>query len=150
MPTRKQRRKAQKSRRHDLEYVYVDEEGNEVDVDPEDLKPAKRGTASADRSAAAGNTTAKRRNGKTPAGRGSQRPLRVPPEPSWPRAAKRAAMLGVFFVLVFGFVLRGKHSNPVGAVGIGVVYAIAFIPLQYFIDRTVYRAYLRRQATRKN
>jgi hypothetical protein len=59
-------------------------------------------------------------------------------------------MLGVFFVIVFGFLLRGKHSSPAGAVLIGVVYAIAFIPLQYFIDRTVYRAYLRRQGAKKS
>src|SRR2546421_3937213 len=135
MPTRKQRRREQKSRRHEWEYVYVDEEGNEVDVDPAELKPQR---------AVRRDLAAKSRNGKPGAG-GKQRPRRVPPEPSWPRAAKRAAMLGVFFVVVFGFVLRGKHSNPAGAVLIGVVYAIAFIPLQYFIDRTVYRAYLRRQ-----
>jgi hypothetical protein len=135
MPTRKQRRKEQKSRRHEYEYVYVDEEGNEVDVDPEDVKPQKL----------AARDSAKSRNGKAPAARGPQGSRRVPPMPSWPRAAKRAAILGVFFVIVFGFLLRGKNSNPSGAVLIGVVYAVAFIPLQYFIDRTVYRAYLRRQ-----
>jgi hypothetical protein len=135
MPTRKQRRREQKSRRHEWEYVYVDEEGNEVDVDPAEVKP-KKPEREATRSG----------NGKAPAGRGQQRrSQRVPPEPSWPRAAKRAAILGVFFVIVFGFLLRGKHSNPAGAILIAIVYAIAFIPLQYFIDRTVYRAYLRRQ-----
>jgi hypothetical protein len=134
MPTRKQRRREQKSRRHDWEYVYVDEEGNEVEVDPADLKPEK--TA---------RDAAKSRNGKPSKVGGRRGSQRVPPQPSWPRAAKRAAILGVFFVIVFGFLLRGKNSNPAGAVLIGVVYAIAFIPLQYFIDRTVYRAYLRRQ-----
>jgi hypothetical protein len=138
MPTRKQRRRQQKTRRHEYEYVYVDDEGREVDVDPAELKPAKGSRAQT-------GDAAKRRNGKAPA-RGAQRAIRVPPEPSWSRAVKRAAMLGVFFVIVFGFVLRGKHASPVGAVLIGVVYAIAFIPLQYFIDRVVYRAYLRRQA----
>jgi hypothetical protein len=140
MPTRKQRRREQKSRRHEYEYVYVDEEGNEVEVDPADLKPQKRPPQ---------NDAAKSRNGKAPAARAGQRPQRVPPVPSWQRAAKRAAMLGVFFVIVFGFLLRGKHSSPASAVFIGIVYAIAFIPLQYFIDRTVYRAYLRRQGAKK-
>src|SRR6266487_4334622 len=141
MPTRKQRRRQKKERRHEWEYVWVDEEGHEVDVDPEQLKQREkpqRGERSDD---------GKRRDGKAPA-RGGRRPTRVPPQPSWPRAAKRAAMLGVFFVVVFGFVLRGKHANPAGAVLIGVIYAVAFIPLQYFIDRTVYRAYLRRQETK--
>ena len=145
MPTRKQRRREQKSRRHEWEYVYVDDEGNEVDVDPADLKPERSGATRTARASAG-----KSRNGKAPAAGGKQRPLRIPPEPSWPRAAKRAAMLGVFFVVVFGFLLRGKHANPVSAVLIGVVYAIAFIPLQYFIDRTVYRAYLRRQGAKKS
>jgi hypothetical protein len=140
MPTRKQRRRQQKERRHEWEYVWVDEEGQEVDVDPEAPKRTK--APRAERSADAG-----RRNGKAPA-RGQQRAGRVPPQPSWSRAAKRAAMLGVFFVIVFGFVLRGKHSDPAGAVLIGVVYAIAFIPLQYFIDRVVYRSYLRRQESK--
>jgi len=140
MPTRKQRRRQQKERRHEWEYVWVDEEGQEVDVDPGAPKRTK--VTRAERSADAG-----RGNGKAPA-RGQRRAGRVPPQPSWPRAAKRAAMLGVFFVIVFGFVLRGKHADPAGAVLLGVVYAIAFVPLQYFIDRVVYRAYLRRQETK--
>ena len=141
MPTRKQRRRQQKERRHEWEYVWVDEEGQEVDVDPDELKQrakAQRAERSDD---------GKRRNGKSPA-RAGQRQTRVPPQPSWPRAAKRASVLGVFFVIVFGFVLRGKNTNASVAVLYGVIYAIAFIPLQYFIDRTVYRAYLRRQETK--
>ena len=40
MPTRKQRRKRQKDRRHEYEFVYVDEEGQEVEVDPEEVEQA--------------------------------------------------------------------------------------------------------------
>jgi hypothetical protein len=141
MPTRKQRRRQQKERRHDWEYVWVDEEGREVDVDPDQVKQqtkAQRAERSDD---------GKRRDGTAPA-RTGQRKTRVPPQPSWSRAVKRASVLGVFFVIVFGFVLRGKNTNPSVAVLYGVIYAIAFIPLQYFIDRTVYRAYLRRQETK--
>jgi hypothetical protein len=141
MPTRKQRKRQQKERRHEWEYVWVDDEGQEVEVDPKALKQDK--ATRADRT-----DPAKRRNGKAPA-RAQQSAKRVPPQPSWSRAAKRAAMLGVFFVVVFGFVLRGKHSDPAAAVLLGVVYAIAFVPLQYFIDRVVYRAYLRRQESRR-
>jgi hypothetical protein len=138
MPTRKQRRRQKKERRHEWEYVWVDEEGREVDVDPDQVKQqakAQRAERSED---------GKRRDGKATA-RTGQRQTRVPPQPSWSRAVKRASVLGVFFVIVFGFVLRGKNTNPSVAVLYGVIYAIAFIPLQYFIDRTVYRAYLRRQ-----
>jgi hypothetical protein len=135
MPTRKQRRRQQKTRRHDWEYVYVDEEGNEVDVDPEEVKAQKPERTDA----------RARRNGKAQAGR-QQTPRRVPQPPSWRRATKRAAILGVFFVVVFGFVLRGKDSNFAAAVGVGLIYAVAFIPMQYLIDRFTYRVYLRRQA----
>ena len=142
MPTRKQRRRQQKQRRHEWEYVWVDEEGQEVEVDPQALKQPK---GDREQRADAG----KRRNGKAPA-RAQQRTTRVPPQPSWSRAAKRAAMLGIFFVIIFGFLLRGKHSDPAAAVLLGIVYAIAFVPLQYFIDRVVYRAYLRRQEARRS
>src|SRR5947209_2741204 len=57
VPTRKQRRRQQKARRHEYEYVYVDDEGNEVEVDPAEL-PQKDG----DRSESRG-----RRNDKRPA-----------------------------------------------------------------------------------
>jgi hypothetical protein len=141
MPTRKQRRRQQKERRHEWEYVWVDEEGHEVEVDPQALNKDKAAPERTD--------TATRRNGKAPARRGQQGAARVPPQPSWSRAARRAAILGVFFVIVFGFLLRGKHADPASAVLLGVVYAIAFVPLQYFIDRVVYRAYLRRQETKR-
>ena len=136
MPTRKQRRRQQKSRRHEWEYVYVDDEGNEVEVDPDELEPSRPARA-------AGSNAVARRNGKAP---NARRPQRVPQPPSWRRAAKRAAILGVFFVVVFGFVLRGKNGSPAAAVGVGLIYAVAFVPMQYLIDRFTYRVYLKRQA----
>jgi hypothetical protein len=137
MPTRKQRRRQQKERRHEYEYVYVDSEGNEVDVDPDEIatqKPVRAAKADA----------AARKNGKAPDKR--QTPRRTPQPPSWRRAIKRAALLGIFFVVVFGFVLRGKNGSLPAAVGVGLIYAVAFVPMQYLIDRFTYRMYLRRQA----
>ena len=135
MPTRKQRRRRQKSRRHEWEYVYVDEEGREVAVDPTDVERPKA------------KQQQERRNGR-PA-QAKQRPRRVPQPPSWRRAAKRAALLGALFVVVFAFGLGGKNSNPFSAVLIGLIYAVAFVPLQYFIDKITYRAYVKRQAASK-
>ena len=40
MPTRKQRRRAQKERRHEYETVWVDAEGNELEEPPEELAAA--------------------------------------------------------------------------------------------------------------
>jgi hypothetical protein len=135
MPTRKQRRRQQKSRRHDWEYVYVDDEGHEVEVDEADLERAKDERPKAKQAD---------RNGRP--GDRKRRSRRVPQPPSWRRAAKRAALLGALFVVVFAFGLGGKNSNPAAAVAIGVIYAIAFVPLQYFIDKVTHRAYLKRQA----
>ena len=143
MPTRKQRRRQQKSRRHEWEYVYVDDEGREVEVDEAELEQPKE-----DRAKAKPKAQADRRNGR-PA-QGKQRQRRQPQPPSWPRAAKRAALLGALFVVVFAFGLGGKNSNPLNAVLIGVIYAIAFVPLQYFIDKMTYRAFLKRQAASKS
>jgi hypothetical protein len=141
MPTRKQRRRQQKSRRHEWEYVYVDDQGREVEVDPAEVEQTngekpKRGAA------------VERRNGRSAQARArvkQQRPRRTPQPPSWRRAAKRAAILGALFVVVFAFGLGGKNSNPLAAVLIGLIYATAFVPLQYFIDKVTYRSYLRRQ-----
>jgi hypothetical protein len=140
MPTRKQRRRQQKSRRHEWEYVYIDEEGREVEVDPEAPTRPKDEQPKA-------KQQADRRNGRPPDGK--RRPRRVPQPPSWRRAAKRAALLGALFVVVFAFGLGGKNNNPFAAVLIGLIYAVAFVPLQYFIDKVTYRAYLKRQAASK-
>jgi hypothetical protein len=120
--------------------VYVDEEGHEVEVDPAELEQSKDERPKT-------KQQADRRNGR-PA-QGKQRTRRVPQPPSWRRAAKRAALLGALFVVVFAFGLGGKNSNPLSAVLIGLVYATAFVPLQYFIDKVTYRAYLKRQAAPK-
>jgi hypothetical protein len=139
MPTRKQRRRRQKSQRHEWEYVYVDEEGREVEVGAAELEQPKDERPKA-------KQQADRRNGR-PA-QGKQRPRRTAQPPSWRRAAKRAALLGALFVVVFAFGLGGKNRNPLGAVLIGLIYAVAFVPLQYFIDKMTYRAYLKRQASK--
>jgi hypothetical protein len=140
MSTRKQRRRKQKPRRHEWEYVYVDEEGREVEVDPEAPTRPKDEQPKA-------KQQADRRNGRPPDGK--RRPRRVPQPPSWRRAVKRAALLGALFVVVFAFGLGGKNNNPLAAVLIGLIYAVAFVPLQYFIDKVTYRAYLKRQAASK-
>ena len=43
MPSRKQRKRVQKGRRHEYETVWVDSEGNELDEPPDDLpaRPAR-------------------------------------------------------------------------------------------------------------
>jgi len=124
MPSRKQRRRREKSFRHEYGFVTYDEEGNEVEVDPSELRPAKAEKPKA-----------------KPATR-SGRALREPPVPSWRRSVKRGLMWGgvLFVVVVFFF----KGQSLPGRIAVGLLYAAAFVPLTYWIDRIAYRSYLRR------
>jgi hypothetical protein len=50
--------------------------------------------------------------------------------------------MGGGMLLLFLFVLHG--GSLVQRLSIGIFYAVAFIPLTYFVDRTAYRANQRR------
>jgi hypothetical protein len=125
MPSRKQRRRRQKTFRHEYGFVTYDEEGNEVEVDASEVrekKPEKVKQAPA-RSQQRG------------------RAVREVSPPSWNRALRRGGMGGLMLVVVI-FFFKGM---PIAArVAWGVLYAVAFIPLTYWIDRTAYRSYLKR------
>jgi hypothetical protein len=128
VPTRKQRRRRAKDFRHDMRVFEVDAEGNEVPLaelrTPEERKPKP----------------AKQQQPRSKSGR----PLREPPQPSWQRAVRRGGAMGALMLVAFIFILR---SGPLPQrIGIGVFYALAFIPLTYWIDRTAYRTYQRRLA----
>jgi hypothetical protein len=129
MPTRKQRRRRDKDFRHDVRVFEVDEEGNEIPIAElrareESEKPPK--------------PQAKKQQAR------SRSAGRVVPEPSWERAVKRGGMMGGAMLLVFLFVLK---TGPLPQrIMIGVFYAVAFVPLTYWIDRTAYRSYHKRLA----
>jgi hypothetical protein len=132
MPTRKQRRRALKERRHEYETVWVDEEGNELEEPPEETAaaPAKRD-----------GSKPKAR----PAPQRGSRPGRVPPAPSWQRAAKRAVIIGVvIFVFIYVVGSKGGH-NLGGALLLSVLYTLLFIPFQFMIDRFAYNRWQRRE-----
>ena len=123
MPTRKQRRRAKKERRHEYETVWVDAEGNELDEPPEEelaATPAKREPPSPSR----------RR--KRPQQRGG-REIRVPPPPSWQRAAKRAGILGaVVFVFIYLVSAKNGGHNPASALLLALIYTLLFVPFQFY------------------
>jgi hypothetical protein len=130
MPTRKQKRRDAKSKRHEYEFVYVDDEGNEVEA-PDEPAPTRSS------------------NGTRPAAKKSAAParrtrLREPQPPSWQRAGRRAIILGAcVFVL---FTLTAKGSNRyVTALVPAVIYTALFIPFTFAIDRFAYRRYQARQ-----
>jgi hypothetical protein len=127
MPSRKQRRRREKTFRHEYGFVTYDEEGNEVEVDPAEIRPEKE----------------KAEHAKSrPTGK-SGRPLREPPAPSWRRSLRRGGIWGGLMFVVLVFFLPGTGS-PASRVLVGLLYAAAFVPLTYWIDRLAYRNYLRR------
>ena len=139
MPTRKQRRRELKAKRHDYEFVYLDAEGNELDEAPPELleqeeKKKERSTAKASP------------NGAAAKGKGSTRGRREPQPPSWERAIKRAGMLGIVVFFLFSLSSGSSGNRYVAALVPAVIYTALFIPFTYMIDRFAYRRFQARQA----
>ncbi|HVM56949.1 MAG TPA: hypothetical protein VMT74_05765 [Gaiellaceae bacterium] len=141
MPTRKQRRREAKEKRHDYEFVYVDSEGHEVEV-PEEETPAAKPAKSDDRRNGSG-PAAQQQKGKAPQKGGRQ--ARVPQAPSWQRATKRAALLGIIVFILFSFTASRSHAGWVAALLPAVIYTALFIPFTYWLDRYAYNRYMAKQ-----
>jgi hypothetical protein len=130
VPTKKQRRRRQKGRRHEYEFVYVDDEGREVEVDPEELEqasPRRNGTRDAKRQPQKG------RDG---------RPVRQVAAPSWRKVGKRALIFFPLIFLAFSFV--NSQQAVLTRLGVAVLYTAFFLPFMYLMDRAMYRSYLKR------
>ena len=131
MPTRKQKRRDLKSKRHDYEFVYVDGEGNELDEVPEELEaPKKERTNGSNKPVA------------TKKGQHARRGMRQPPQPSWSRAFKRGGMLGVVVLVLFSFGAKGHIAR---VIPLAVIYTLLFVPFTFYIDRFAYRRWEARQ-----
>jgi hypothetical protein len=131
MASKKQRRRRQKERRHDYEFVYVDEEGHEVEVDQAELEQSNRQTS--------------RRNGVKAARKGDakgNRPVRKIDPPSWKRVSKRALFFGPLIFLAFS--VLNKNQPVATRFLLAVLYTGFFIPFMYMMDRAMYRTYLKR------
>ena len=135
MPTKKQRRRALKERRHEYETVWVDEEGNELEDPPEELAASTPETRDG----------AKPKAKAAPQQRGG-RAGKVPQPPSWQRAGKRSLFIGVAIFAVF-YILGSKngHHNLGGALALSLIYTALFVPFTYTIDRFAYKRYERRE-----
>ena len=118
MPSRKQRRRRAKERRHDWEYVYVDEEGREVEVDDSEVEVLRKQAS---------------QNGRV---RATTRGREIQP-PSWRRVIKR----GLIFSPVF-FLMLTLLDSELGIVErlVQTVWLLAiFVPFTYLLDRLMYR-----------
>lgn len=135
MPTRKQRKRIQKERRHEWESVWIHPDGTESDEPPEDfVEPASREKGAASKP----KSTQKR----------SSRPRREPQPPSWRRSVKRAVLLGAAIFVFVAITVHAKsgQSKYVSAAYAAVLFAGLFIPYIYGIERFTYRRYQRRLA----
>jgi len=128
MPSRKQRRRQLKEKRHEYEFVYVDGEGNELEELPEGFEEKQKERP-------ASRNGSKPAAKKQPAPRGS-RAGRTPPVPSWNRALKRGALLGVVVFALFSFTAKGHWAS---VLPLALLYTVLFVPFTYVIDRFAYR-----------
>ncbi len=131
MPTKKQRRRHQKARRHEYEYVYVDDEGNEVAVDPAELRAEKDGQ----RESRPGKGTNRKPEGRS----GARRSIEPP---SWRRSGRRALIFGP--ILVVAMMLFNRNQPLVQQVFPAIFLMAFFIPFSYFTDSLAYRMYRKR------
>jgi hypothetical protein len=130
MASRKQRRRRQKERRHDYEFVYVDEEGREIEVDPAELEQA------------APHRNGKRDSKREPRKDRNERPMRAVQPPSWGRVGRRAL---IFFPLIFvAFSVLNSKQAFASRLVFALIYTAFFAPFMYLMDRTMYRSYLKR------
>lgn len=117
MATKKQRRRRAKEQRHD--YVWVDDDGNEVEPD----------------------------GSSTPGDKGSRKsPMmqRDPQAPSWGRTFRRGA---IFAPIMFGTVFLLSPELPlVTKITQTLLLVAIFVPFSYFIDRFFYRSFQRKRA----
>jgi hypothetical protein len=117
--------------RHEYEVVWVDDEGNEVEVDPEDdtvpaSRPAKRSTST---------------KSPTPArsGRGTVQP------PSWRRTGRRSLLFApLMFVTVM--LLSPDNVTTVQQIIQTLVLLAFFVPFSYFLDSWLWRSQQKRLA----
>ena len=138
MPTRKQRRRREKSHRHEWEYVEIDPEtGEERPLDPAELKPER--------------PERKERKAQPSGGKqGRGRSSRAPQPPSWTRVGKRTAL---FAPLMAIFIYYTQSHSKSGGSSVSIVVSTAvlilfFAPFSYLVDSLSYRVWTKRQAQR--
>ena len=139
MPSRKQRRRQLKEKRHEYEFVYVDGEGNELEELPEGFEEEQKERGPS-RNGAAPRNGSKPTAKKQPPQRGG-RAGRTPPVPSWNRALKRGALLGVVVFALFSFTAKGHWAS---VLPLALLYTVLFVPFTYVIDRFAYKRWLAR------
>ena len=124
MANRKQRRRREKLHRH--EYVWEDEEGNELD--PTVVRAERERTGpKAERATE----------------RGSGRGGKQVDEPSWRRTFKRSLLFAPL-MLITVMLLSPDDTTLLQQITQTAVLLAFFIPFSYFLDRVMWRSFQRR------
>ena len=126
MPTRKQMKRERKRRVHSV---------------PRSTAPSVRRPVRDPRT-----ETPRRRSGGRVGRLVSTRARRPVPVPSWGRAARRSGFLFVLMFAVIHFVAPPSGSTTGQHLIQAVLFAVAFAPLTYLMDRIAYRAAQKRGA----
>jgi hypothetical protein len=126
MPSKKVRRRRQKLKRHEYEYVVETDEGEEIPLE----RPPERERDADGRS---------RRESGPIDRRG--RPL---PKPTFQRSLRRTAMFAPF-IAIFLYITGGDELTVFGVIVNTLVILAFFLPFSYFIDRLIHNALVRRQ-----
>lgn len=132
MPSRKQRQRRDKSMRHGLgrhafEYVEIDEEGNEIEVTPEE-KAAKLAP----------------KKGAPP--QRARRQPKPPQPPSVKRLGKRAAL---FIPVILLLTLSQKKLSMSSRIIQAVLFAVVFIAIMWLSDHLIYKMWQKKVAKEK-
>lgn len=136
MPSRKQRRRRDKERRHEFEEAYFDAEGNEITREEYEalaeetgvLGPTSNGTG-----AAASATKPIQRGGRT-----------VHP-PSWKRVAKRGLLFAPLMYATLYVLGRGDDSATPASIAFSTgTLLLFFVPFSYFVDSFMYKRFAAR------
>jgi hypothetical protein len=126
MPSRKVRRRREKLKRHEYEYVVETDEGEEVLVERPSAEPKKDG--------------AKARAVASPRDRSG----REIPKPTLARVLRRTAIFAPL-ILVVVFLTSGKDATTAAKIYTAVMLLAFFIPFSYLVDVVMYRTLTRRQ-----
>jgi hypothetical protein len=128
MPSRKQRKRRAKDRRHEWEYVYVDDEtGEEVEA-PEDEPISRNGKRSPQQAKAKAS---------------GQREVQPP---SWRKVGKRGLLFAPLMFLTVTL-LSGDLTMTQRLVNTAFLLAF-FLPFSYAMDALMYRLYKKRAGAR--
>ena len=134
MASKKQQKRRDKSMRHGLgrhafEYVTLDEEGNEVEVEDDATeKPAR---------VSGKKGSAQQRQRRQP---------KVPQPPSVKRIGKKAAL---FIPVILLLTLSQKKVSMNARIMQALLFGVMFIAIMWLSDHLVYKMYVKRQAREK-